>query len=98
MCENKTVAPPKYAFTCRHPLEFYRLLKGKRLFIPDNIEIREGMEYYVYSEYKGGYYRRTVEGHRNYMKDYFYEITQGYILIVYPPEEANDIKQHMKRE
>jgi hypothetical protein len=93
----KTTTLPKNAFKCRHSLEFFRIKKGAKLFIEDNIELRKGMEYYVYSEKEKGYYKRTVEGMIDYMKYYFYEIIQGDLMLVYTLDEANEIKEYMKR-
>jgi len=65
-------------------------------FIKENIELRIGMNYYIYSEKSQGFYLRKVEGQVDYMKHFFYEIMQGHLKLVYSPEDIQQIKEFME--
>jgi len=92
----KTVVAPKESFKCTHFLEFYKLKPGCRLFIEDNLELRIGLEYYIYSEKEKGWYRREFTGHLA-PSELFLDILLGNIRLVYTLEEINVIKAYNKR-
>ena len=93
----KTTTLPKQAFTCIHFIEFYRLLERKRVYYADNITLRYGLTYYIYSEHSDGWYRRTLAD-VDPEEELGFDILLGYVKIEYSEEEQDEIKKIMQRD
>ena len=85
------------AFTCIHPIEFFRLKDRKRVYYEENIERRVGMTYYVFSEHSQGWFKRVLTDDIDLI-ELKMDILLGYVKLDYTPEEQAEIKAIIKRD
>ena|SRR3989337_2789337 len=56
---------PEHFVVCNDFKDFYRLIKGKRNKVKENMEIAEDMEYLIYSPSSKKYYYKTLHEFTN---------------------------------
>ena len=88
---------PEGAVKCKYEAELYKLKKKKRIAKEDNLEMREGMRYLLWSRYARGYYERRLDSVKTTSDILAYYILQGWIWLWPTDEFKDEIRADVKK-